>query len=80
MTLDIVRNALGWCTVINFGVLLAWLLLITLARDWVYDLHRRWFKLSTEALNTIHYAGMGLFKIGIWLFNLVPYLALRMVG
>ena len=80
MTLELLRNALGWCTVINFGVLILWLLYLTLARDWTYRLHRRWFKISEETFNAIHYGGMGLFKIGVWLFNLVPYLALRIVG
>jgi hypothetical protein len=27
----------------------------------------------------LHYAGMALYKIGILLFNLVPYIALRIV-
>jgi hypothetical protein len=80
MTIEILRNALGWSTVINFGVLILWLLFITLARGWTYRLHRRWFKISEEAFDAIHYAGMGLFKIGVWLLNLVPYLALRIVA
>lgn len=80
MTIETLRNALGWCTVINFGVLILWLLSITLARGWTYRLHRRWIKISEEAFDTIHYAGMGLFKIGVWLLNLVPYLALRIVS
>jgi len=28
----------------------------------------------------LHSAGMALYKIGILLFNLVPYIALRIVG
>ena len=37
------------------------------------------FNVSVEAFNAIHYAGMALFKIGIFLFNLVPYWALLIV-
>ena len=36
--------------------------------------------LSVDKFDAIHYAGMTLFKIGILLFNLVPYFALRIVG
>jgi hypothetical protein len=36
--------------------------------------------LSVETFDAIHYSGMVLFKIGILLFNLVPYFALRIVG
>ena len=80
MTLEIIRAVLGWCTVINIGLLLWWFLFITLAHDWTYRLHSKWFKLSVEEFDTIQYAGMALFKIGILLLNIVPYLALRIVG
>lgn len=79
MTFELLRDALGWCTLINFGLLILWFLFVTLAHGWTYRLHRRWFKLSEEAFDAIHYAGMGLFKIGVLLLNLVPYLALRIV-
>jgi len=80
MTLEQIRAMLAWCTVINLGVLLWWFLFIALAHDWTYRYHNKWFKLSVEAFDSMHYAGMGLFKIGIVLFNLAPYLALRIVG
>ena len=80
MTIDIVRNALLWCFVINVGLLLWWFLFFTLGHDWVYRVHGKWFKLSVEKFDTIHYAGMAFFKIGIIVFNLVPYLALLIVA
>ena len=40
----------------------------------------RWFHLSVEQFDVMHYAGMALFKIGILLFHLVPYIALQIVG
>lgn len=43
-------------------------------------LHGRYFRMSTEPFDRIHYAGMALFKIGIILVNLVPYIALRIVA
>ena len=80
MTLEQIRDMLAWCTVINLGLLLWWFLFIALAHDWTYRYHSKWFKLSVEAFDNMHYAGMGLFKIRILLFNLAPYLALRIVG
>jgi len=80
MTLEIIRSALAWCAVINLVLLLVWFLLFVLARDWIYRLHGRWFKLTPEQFDAVHYAGMALFKIGIWLFNLIPYFSLRIVG
>jgi hypothetical protein len=84
MTIEIIRSALAWCAVINIGFLLGWFLFLTLAHDWTYRFHSKWFKLSVDTFDTIHYAGMGLYmglyKVGIFLFNLVPYFALRIVG
>ncbi len=80
MTLEEIRHVLGWCAVTNLGLLVWWGFFITVAHDWTYRMHRRWFKLSDEAFDAMHYAGIGLFKIGIIFLNIVPYLALRIIG
>ncbi len=80
MTLNMIRDVLGWCAIINLGLLSGWFLTFTLAHDWMYRLHGKWFRLSVEHYDTINYSGMAVFKIGIWLLNLAPYLALRLVG
>ena len=80
MTVEIIRDVLAWCAVINFSVLLLWFMVFSLAHDWLYSVHGKWFTLSEERFDAIHYAGMAFFKLCIFLFNLVPYLALRIVG
>jgi hypothetical protein len=76
MTIDTVRSALLRCTLINYGILSAWFLFFILAHDRMYLLHSRWFHLSVEQFDVLHYLGMSIYKIGIILFNLVPCLAL----
>ncbi|MBA1444224.1 MAG: hypothetical protein M3H12_17100 [Chromatiales bacterium] len=76
MEINLIRDTLFWCAVINFGLLIWWFLFFMLAHDWIYRMHSRWFSLSVERFDTVHYAGMALFKIGIFLFNLVPFFAL----
>jgi hypothetical protein len=80
MTLEIIRDMLGWCIVINWILLAWWLLFFILAHDWMYRIHGKWFNLSVEKFDAIHYSGMAIFKTAIFVFNLVPYLALRIVG
>jgi len=80
MSIIIVRKALLWCTVLNYGVLLVWFLVFLRGHDWLYEWHSRWFQPSREQFDAVHYGGMALYKIGILLFNLVPYIALRIVG
>jgi hypothetical protein len=80
MDLHVVRDVLLWCTVINYGVLLCWLLVFILAHDWMLQLHCRWFRMPVEQFDTIHYAAMAIYKLGILLLNLVPYVALLIVA
>ncbi len=80
MTVEIIRDVLAWCSVINVGLLLWWGLWLKLAHDFVYRIHGKWFKLSVEKFDAMHYTGMAFFKICIIVFNLVPYFALRIVG
>jgi hypothetical protein len=80
MTTEIARDLLLCCTVINYGVLLVWFLVFAFAHDWILRVHGRWFHLSRDQFDTIHYAGMSIFKIGIILFNLVPFIVLSILG
>jgi len=80
MATEIIREVLGWCAVINIGLLIWWLLILLLAHDWVYRLHSKWVPVSIEQFNGTHYAGIAMFKIAILFFNVVPYIALRVVG
>ena len=80
MSVEMLRAFLLWCTVINFGLLLFWGLLFTLAHDWTYRLIGKWVRLSVEQFDGINFAGIVIFKIGVFLFNLVPYIALRIAG
>ena len=79
MSIALARDFLLWCAIVNYGVLLLWFLVFVWAHDWMLRLQGRWFRLSPEQFDTIHYAGMAIYKIGIVLFNLVPYVALRIV-
>ena len=80
MGINEIRDFLMWCTIINFGMLLLWFEMFALAGDWIYRLHGKWFSMSKEAFNVMHYSGMGLFKLAIFIFNFAPYLALLIIG
>jgi len=70
------KEVLLWCVGINYGVLLVWFGVFVYAHDWMYRRHTRWFKLSVETFDGLHYAGVSIYKIGIILLNLVPLVAL----
>ena len=76
MSIDTLRATLLWSLVINYGVLLIWFAAFTLAHDGLYRLHSRWFQVSRETFDALHYGSMAVYKIGILLLNLVPVVAL----
>ncbi len=79
MVIDYLIQFLGWCIIINVGLLLWWSLFILFGRDFVYRAHSRIFKMSEESFVKIHYTGMMFFKLLVFVFNLVPYCALQII-
>ena len=80
MDLDTLRDVLLWSMVVNYGVLLIWFAAFTLAHDRIYALHHRWFSISRETFDALHYGGMAAYKIGVLLLNLAPLVALWLVS
>ena len=52
-----------WSTVLNVAFLLVWVAMFLIKRDFMYGLHSRWFKLSPESFDAIHYSGIALYKL-----------------
>jgi len=69
-----------WCTIINGAMLVFWSLMCLSTPDLVYRTQSKWFPISREAWNVVIYSFIGLFKIAFIVFNLVPYLALLIIG
>lgn len=80
MNVPFVSEFLLWCLVINYIILLGWFAAFVFAHGWMFGLHSRWFRLSEDRFDSIHYTGMAIYKIGILLFNLAPYIALCIVA
>jgi hypothetical protein len=76
----LLKDFLLWCTILNYVVLLLWFVVFSLAHDWIFKLHGRWFRLTAAQFDALHYGGMTVYKVGILLLNLVPYVALTIVA
>jgi len=79
MTVEFVRQVLAWCSLFNLIILMVWFLGFRMAGEGMYRVHSKWFAISKETFDAIHYAGMTFFKLTFVVFNLVPYLVLRML-
>lgn len=80
MDIETMRAALGWAALINIGILLVWWLALTFAKEWMFNMHRRWFLLTDAELNKQHYLLYGQYKLANILLFITPYLALRIVS
>ena len=76
MNPDAIKELLLYSLAFNYAILIIWFGVFSLAHDSIYRLHSRWFSLSVETFDTIHYASMALYKIGVLMLNVAPLVAL----
>lgn len=69
-----------WCTIINGGIFILWTVFSIFAPDVVYRMQSKLFPIPRETYNVVIYSFLGLFKIVFLVFNVVPYVALLIVG
>ncbi len=80
MDIDTITAFFMWCTILNEALLLLSSLICLCAGDWAYRIHSKWFSISRETFNVAFYSFLGLYKVFIFVFNLIPYLALLIIG
>lgn len=80
MTIDQLAAVFGWMTVINI-VIYAWAaVFIIFARDWISQLQARIMGVPAEDWPRYYVDYLSRYKLLILIFNLAPYIALRIVG
>lgn len=79
MNAEALRHFFAWCAVINYAILILWCALTLWAPGWV-SIATKWFGLTEEQFKSLNYAGISFYKLCIILFNLAPYLALRIMA
>ena len=80
MTLETAITFFGWCTVINFGILLLSTVALLAFRKPVTNIHAKMFGMDDVALSQEYFRYLGQYKIATIVLSLVPYLALKIIG
>lgn len=80
MDIQTLTTIFMWCTIINGGILILWTVFSGFAPDLVYRTQSKLFPIPRETFNVVIYSFLGLFKIFFLVFNVVPYVALLIVG
>lgn len=66
-------------TLINIGIFFVATVLLVGLRGWVAGLHARLFGIRPEQVMQSVYVWLGHYKLLIFVFNIAPYVALRLV-
>ena len=80
MTIETVTEFFQWCTIIGMGLYIWTAIMTIFAKGFLQSFHQKLFGLSEETFKIAIYAYLGVFKIMLILFVLVPYLALLAMG
>lgn len=70
----------GWCSVLNLSVLLFSTLLLALWGGCVKRCHARIFNVPEDQLDRIYFKYLAHYKLGLLIFNLAPYFALKIIA
>ncbi len=76
MSVEFLKTFFLVSTLIHYAILFIWFLAIVFANDFMFKLHTRWFAISRPTFDSIHYAGIAFYKVGVLLTSLVPWIAL----
>ena len=69
-----------WCTIINAGFLFFLALVYLLAPNLAYRLQSRFIPISRETFDVVFYSFIGFLKVVVLVFNVVPWIALLIIG
>ena len=80
MDIKKVREILGWCSAINFVLLMFSSLMFLLIHDELYAFQQEFITMSVETYDAFMLIGLVFYKALIFVFNIIPYFVLRIVG
>ena len=80
ISIDTLTSFLGWCSVVNIGVLVFTTIALTIMRGPIVSIHSKLFGLNQAELPLTYFQYLGNYKIAIFIFNVVPYIALKIMS
>jgi len=80
MDINQITTFLGWCTAINMGILAFAAIFLFIFKDFAVNIHSKLTGVSATKLPALYFSYMANYKIGILIFNLVPYIALSLMA
>ncbi len=79
-SLETLTAFLGWCTILNLGMLALTAILVMTMRDLMTRIHASMFGVTEGDLPRVYFKYMAQYQIAIFVFNLAPYISLKLVA
>lgn len=79
MTMQVLQSFFMWCSIINILLLFVMFAIICLAKNWAYKLHSRWFDISRRDFDLIIYCFLGIYKLLVFVFCIIPWIVLTIM-
>ncbi len=79
LPIETLATFFGWCLILNFGLLITSTILLLLAKASITNMHHRMFGIDKSLLNTLYFRYLAHYKLAILIFNLAPYIALKLM-
>ena len=80
MNVEALTSFFMWCSILGTGLYFFWVLCVVLMPEFIYGVQTRWFPISRETYNIVMYSFLGVFKIVLILFAIIPYVSLLIMG
>jgi len=78
MDTKFIERVLLRCVILGVAVVIVWFVFFLVADGLIYSVHGRFFgEITNRQFQVIHYCGMGLTKLFVTVFFLLPYVAIR---
>ncbi len=79
MNIEILSQFFMWCSIINLGASLLVLVVVSIGKNKVYKIHSKLFNVSEEKAAETIYSSMINYKTIIFVFNIIPYIAIQII-
>ena len=79
-SIETLATFLGWCTVINVGVILLGALFFGVLHEGIGEISARIFGITREEAKTTFFRVFHQYRVAVAVLNAVPYIALKIMG
>lgn len=79
-SIETLATFIGWCAVINIGIILVALAFFSVAREWMVRISVKIFDVSDDEAKVTLFRVFQQYRIAVVVFNVVPYFALKLMG